>query len=394
MTFEKLYLSLLTLAPLIQAFTPISYVTLKSQQNLTGVVTPLRVSSNDELSKAPTLNGKLLFSSDSLMKGLSNHKVAAVYAVQSIKSKPDEWRDVIHVAITKDLYVEIESLRERFGSQVTYVRALSFAYPQKAAMMETANRWANNVDVSGGVLGGLKEIPQDERDELVKLMVETAYDDDDDDDEFEFYDNDYNVQQLFIEKTARSNLDKPISKDGGDDNMVSPFSDSRRGGEKFMIDNWLDFNLDAVDKVLDEIRPYLISDGGNVSIHCVDVETRSVYLVLEGACGSCASSTVTMQMGIERILNEKFENMGEVIQVEGPSLADVAEANELTMEVVMKEVNRIKPAITAMGGTVEILDVDPIGVVHVKFRGANKVQQGLELALRDVNHVKHVHFVN
>ncbi|OEU15395.1 nitrogen-fixing NifU-like protein, partial [Fragilariopsis cylindrus CCMP1102] len=71
-----------------------------------------------------------------------------------------------------------------------------------------------------------------------------------------------------------------------------------------------------VDSVLDEIRPYLISDGGNVSVERVDEETKNVYLVLEGACGSCPSSTVTMQMGIERVLKENFVDLGEVLQVE------------------------------------------------------------------------------
>lgn len=44
---------------------------------------------------------------------------------------------------------------------------------------------------------------------------------------------------------------------------------------------------------------------------------KNVYLVLEGACGSCASSTVTMKMGIERVLREKFGDvLGEVVQVD------------------------------------------------------------------------------
>lgn len=37
-----------------------------------------------------------------------------------------------------------------------------------------------------------------------------------------------------------------------------------------------------------------------------------VKLALQGACGSCPSSTTTMKMGIERVLNENFLNMGGV----------------------------------------------------------------------------------
>lgn len=54
----------------------------------------------------------------------------------------------------------------------------------------------------------------------------------------------------------------------------------------------LEFTFANVDKVLDEVRPYLQADGGNVAVVEVDKEKRSVKLLLEGACGSCPSSTV------------------------------------------------------------------------------------------------------
>ncbi|KAL3929107.1 MAG: hypothetical protein SGPRY_002099, partial [Prymnesium sp.] len=77
---------------------------------------------------------------------------------------------------------------------------------------------------------------------------------------------------------------------------------------------------DNVDKVLDEVRPYLIADGGNVAVAGVDLETRDVQLILEGACGSCPSSTVTMKMGIERVLNlsvvrsESSQRYGQILR--------------------------------------------------------------------------------
>ena len=63
----------------------------------------------------------------------------------------------------------------------------------------------------------------------------------------------------------------------------------------------LDFNPTNVDKVLDEIRPYLIQDGGNIRVVTVEPETMSILVELEGACGSCPSSTTTMKMGVERV---------------------------------------------------------------------------------------------
>lgn len=69
---------------------------------------------------------------------------------------------------------------------------------------------------------------------------------------------------------------------------------------------------DRVEKVLDEIRPALQMDGGDVEL--VDVEESGVVKVkLMGNCGSCPSSTMTLKMGIERAI---MENIPEVVSVE------------------------------------------------------------------------------
>jgi Fe-S cluster biogenesis protein NfuA len=67
-----------------------------------------------------------------------------------------------------------------------------------------------------------------------------------------------------------------------------------------------------VEQVLDELRPYLMADGGNVEL--VDIEGPIVKLRLQGACGSCPSSTMTLRMGIERRLREMIPEIAEVEQ--------------------------------------------------------------------------------
>ena len=62
-------------------------------------------------------------------------------------------------------------------------------------------------------------------------------------------------------------------------------------------DELLELTLENVETVLDEVRPYLMADGGNVSV--IEIDGLVVRLRLEGACGSCPSSTTTMRMGIE-----------------------------------------------------------------------------------------------
>lgn len=55
-----------------------------------------------------------------------------------------------------------------------------------------------------------------------------------------------------------------------------------------------------------------------------DIDGPVVKLELQGACGSCPSSTMTMKMGLERRLKEKIPEISEVIQAmpEGPALTE------------------------------------------------------------------------
>ncbi|BAC08845.1 tsl1293 [Thermosynechococcus vestitus BP-1] len=75
----------------------------------------------------------------------------------------------------------------------------------------------------------------------------------------------------------------------------------------------LELSQENVEKVLDELRPYLMADGGNVEL--VEIEGPVVRLRLQGACGACPSSTMTLRMGIERKLKESIPEIAEVQQV-------------------------------------------------------------------------------
>ena len=70
---------------------------------------------------------------------------------------------------------------------------------------------------------------------------------------------------------------------------------------------------DNVEKVLDEVRPFLLADGGNVEV--VELDGPIVKVRLQGACGSCPSSTMTLKMGIERKLRETIPEISDVVQV-------------------------------------------------------------------------------
>ncbi len=71
---------------------------------------------------------------------------------------------------------------------------------------------------------------------------------------------------------------------------------------------------EKVEKALDQIRPALQADGGNVEL--VDVTEEGVVKVrLTGACGHCPMSTYTLKMGIEQKLKEAIPEIKTVEQV-------------------------------------------------------------------------------
>jgi Fe-S cluster biogenesis protein NfuA len=72
--------------------------------------------------------------------------------------------------------------------------------------------------------------------------------------------------------------------------------------------------LEKVKDVIDEIRPMLKADGGDVEL--VEVTPDGlVRLKLLGACGHCPMSIMTLKMGIEKRLKEKIPEVKEVIAV-------------------------------------------------------------------------------
>jgi Fe-S cluster biogenesis protein NfuA len=70
----------------------------------------------------------------------------------------------------------------------------------------------------------------------------------------------------------------------------------------------------AVERALDEIRPYLSKDGGDIEL--VDIAGDEVVVRLVGACAECALSNVTMTAGVERVLLARVPGVARVTRVE------------------------------------------------------------------------------
>jgi len=67
---------------------------------------------------------------------------------------------------------------------------------------------------------------------------------------------------------------------------------------------------EKVKAVLENIRPMLQKDGGDVEL--VDVVDGVVRVKLKGACGCCPMSTVTLKQGIERYLKQQVPEITSV----------------------------------------------------------------------------------
>eukprot|EP00262_Sarcandra_glabra_P003864 TRINITY_DN1469_c0_g1_i1.p1 TRINITY_DN1469_c0_g1~~TRINITY_DN1469_c0_g1_i1.p1 ORF type:complete len:233 (+),score=36.01 TRINITY_DN1469_c0_g1_i1:194-892(+) len=124
----------------------------------------------------------------------------------------------------------------------------------------------------------------------------------------------------------------------------------------------LPLTAENVESVLDEVRPYLMSDGGNVALH--EIDGNVVRLKLQGACGSCPSSVMTMKMGIERRLMEKIP---EIVAVE--PITDEETGLELNEENIEKVLEEIRPYLVGTGGgELELVKIEE-PIVKVRITG-------------------------
>ena len=65
---------------------------------------------------------------------------------------------------------------------------------------------------------------------------------------------------------------------------------------------------------LDEIRPFLKNDGGDISL--ISVEKDIVKVKFEGACSSCTVNQMTLKSGVEMIIKKHVPEIQKVVSVE------------------------------------------------------------------------------
>ena len=103
--------------------------------------------------------------------------------------------------------------------------------------------------------------------------------------------------------------------------LAEPEVEEAEPGEADARSGPLPMTMETVQEVFDDmVRPALQADGGDISL--VKVEDGDVFVRLVGACSSCPSSTMTMRLGIERLLREEFPGFGDLIAVGDYEIVD------------------------------------------------------------------------
>ena len=72
--------------------------------------------------------------------------------------------------------------------------------------------------------------------------------------------------------------------------------------------------IEKVEAALDEIRPFLQSDGGDITLVSID-EDKFVKVQLEGACVGCSVNQMTLKSGVEMTIKKYAPQIETVINI-------------------------------------------------------------------------------
>ncbi len=71
--------------------------------------------------------------------------------------------------------------------------------------------------------------------------------------------------------------------------------------------------IKKINEIIDKLRPFLISDGGNIEF--VKYENNIVYIKMLGACAGCSLIDTTLKEGVECAIKEEVPSVKEVVNV-------------------------------------------------------------------------------
>lgn len=110
----------------------------------------------------------------------------------------------------------------------------------------------------------------------------------------------------------------------------------------------------------------------------VEIDGPVVKLELEGACGTCPSSSMTMKMGLERKLKERIPEISEVVQ-------NLPNAPPLTTEAIEGVLDGVRPFLQVAGGRISLVSLTGVGglqaVISLKMEGTAAALHSVKLEI-------------
>ncbi|CBZ50057.1 at4g25910 protein, related [Neospora caninum Liverpool] len=185
-----------------------------------------------------------------------------------------------------------------------------------------------------------------------------------------------------LSRSLVSSLPSPLSSAGPvppvAENPMEPFRHPLSSSATSRVG----LNSTMVEQVLESVRPYLRSHGGNVKLVELDSENRIARLAFKGACSGCPSAQQTLYEGLQGALREVWPD----IRVEEAQDDGVwEELSSLTIDSVNEALRGTRPAIERLGASLEVLSVSPSGDIVIRYQGPNAqtIRIGVEMELRD-----------
>lgn len=336
--------------------------------------------------------------------------VAGVYAVEDGKG------EVVFVGVSRDVGADLGGLVDERGSQVVCkARVKTWAFAKRTDMGRVKDEWIQEAggEVRGNVEGwrvkrrsGGSQF-EEKKFKLRKAMADaTLVDEMEEAAAREGVDGDEKRKewQNAVEGDDWSGeVDRQTRETGGkkdvvvegktvleDGSIVSPFADGGSGaavgsGAGQVLVEVVD--MATVDAALDGVRPMLMADGGNISVVSVEDgatadEGKKITVMLEGACGTCPSSSTTMRMGVERALKESFgDGVGEVV-----AISDIAASmrREATVAFCDELLEDVRPLLAGMAVGCHVQTKSVVdGVVRLHYEGPDNLQYPIDLLLKE-----------
>lgn len=191
------------------------------------------------------------------------------------------------------------------------------------------------------------------------------------------------------EQPASSTAAAPRPKVDGDGNVVSPYAVTAAASVAAAADvkeeldpnrELAELTVENVDAALNEVRPFLAADGGDVEV--VGIEDGIVAVRMFGACGTCSSSTATLKGGIEATLFKVFgrEAIKEVVNLDQGGEGGKGPMS-LSVEKMEEHLKKLEGAIHNYGGSVKVVEVES-GVVTLAFSGPLALAQSVASSIK------------